>query len=74
MKNFQAENITEVVFIDSKLFPFYSEITIYDNKVSSVTFSDQGHVGLIIENKEIYETQKSVFEIAWAYGKAKKYK
>jgi len=71
MKNYKSNNVTEIVFIDHKLFPFYSEIIIYDNKVSYVTFSENGHVGLIIENKEIYETQKSAFEMAWAYGKDK---
>jgi len=69
MAGYEANDYTDIVFIDHRTFPFYSEINIYDNKISYVTFSDQGHVGLIIENKEIYETHKSAFDMAWHFGK-----
>ncbi len=70
LKHYKSPELTENIFIDADKFPFQSEINIYDNKVSMVTFSDVRHVGLIIENEEIYETQKSMFEFSWHLAKA----
>ena len=61
MRNYKANEVTDIIFIDHALFPFSTEINIYDNKVSFVTFSERGHVGVILENKEIAQT-------AWLAG------
>jgi hypothetical protein len=34
-----------------------------------MTFSDKKLIGVIIENEEIYKTQKSIFEIVWENAK-----
>lgn len=64
MKNYDEE-VTKIKFIDGKKYPMYLEMEIYDNKVSFMTFSDKKLIGAIIENEEIYKTQKSIFEIIW---------
>lgn len=64
MRNYDEE-VTKIKFIDGKKYPMYLEMEIYDNKVSFMTFSDKKLIGVIIENEEIYKTQKSIFEIIW---------
>ncbi|MDP3740799.1 MAG: helix-turn-helix domain-containing protein [bacterium] len=68
MKDYQPGGVTEILFIDQKLFPFSTEVNIYNNKVSFVTFSPKTHIGLIIQNKEIFDTLSSVFNAFWQLG------
>lgn len=68
MRNYDKE-VTKIKFIDGKKYPMYLEMEIYDNKVSFMTFSDKKLIGVIIENEEIYKTQKSIFEIVWENAK-----
>jgi|WetSurMetagenome_2_1015567.scaffolds.fasta_scaffold171674_2 HTH-type transcriptional regulator, sugar sensing transcriptional regulator len=58
-------SVTEIRLIDGKKFPMFLEMEIYDNKVSFMTFSQKKLIGVILENEEIYKTQKSIFEIVW---------
>lgn len=69
MKNYQANDITDIIFIDSSNFPFKTEVNIYDDKVSFVTFSERGHIGVIIDNPEIAKTLTSIFNFCWQLGK-----
>lgn len=61
--------VTTIRFIDSKKFPIFLEMEIYDGKVSFMTFSEKRLIGVIIENEEIYKTQKSIFEMVWEKAK-----
>lgn len=69
MNNYKANDITDILFIDHQLFPFSTEVNIYSNKISFVTFSENTHVGVIIDNSEIYNTLSSVFNFCWNMGK-----
>lgn len=69
MRGYKSNEVTDILFIDHQLYPFKTEINIYDEKVSFVTFSPKGHIGVIVENKEIYETLKSTFNFTWDLGK-----
>lgn len=40
-------------------------IEIYDDRVSYTTFTDESLIGLIIQDKHIYNYQKSIFEYLW---------
>lgn len=71
LKNYKANSITEPIFIDHNLFKFATEINIYSNRVSFITLSEKSHIGVIIENKDIYETLKSIFNLVWQSGKQK---
>jgi len=68
MKGYQANELTEIIFIDHTLYPFATEINIYENKVSFVTFSEKNHIGVIVENKEIFSMLTSIFNFCWALG------
>ncbi|MDD4289842.1 MAG: helix-turn-helix domain-containing protein [Patescibacteria group bacterium] len=59
------KSVTDIKFIDAKKYPFSLEMEIYDNKISFMTFSEKKLIGVVIENEEIYKTQKSIFEIIW---------
>lgn len=63
------KSVTQIKFIDAKKYPLSLEMEIYDKKVSFMTFSDKKLIGVIIENEEIYKTQKSIFEIVWESAK-----
>lgn len=64
LKNYD-HSVTNIRFIDGKKYPLFLEMEIYDNKISFMTFSRERLIGAIIENKEIYQTQKSIFEMIW---------
>lgn len=68
MKGYKASEVTQVLFIDRTQYPFKTEVNIYSGKVSFVTFSEKGHIGVIVENQEIYNTLVSVFKFTWALG------
>ena len=51
-------------FIPKDKFPLSSSIIIYDNKVGIVSLKGK-LIGVIIENKEISNTLRSIFNIAW---------
>jgi len=57
----------EVYLIPNNKFPFKNEINIYDDKISIISHSD--NVGVIIQNKSVADTQKSIFEFAFEYAK-----
>jgi len=64
------ENIREIRLVPAEEFNFDNEINIYDHKVAIVSFGTKPHdlFGIIIESKEVSETQKQIFEMAWRYA------
>lgn len=69
IKNPASDELTKILFIDHKTYPMQTEVNIYSNKVSFVTFSEKTHIGVIIENKEIFQSFKSIFNFCWNAGK-----
>ena len=61
------EELREVYLIPSEKFPFKNEINIYDDKVAIISHQDQ--IGIIIQNKNIADTQKSIFNLGFEYAK-----
>lgn len=47
--------------------PFSNEINIYDNKIAYTSFGENP-IGTIIENAELANTQRSIFEMLWESG------
>ena len=64
------KNLREIRLVSVKDFPITNEINIYDNKVAIVSFSeDEAELfGVIIESKEVAETQQQIFKMAWRYA------
>lgn len=50
--------------ISQDKFPIYSEIVLYDNKIAMISFVDK-IFGIIIEDKHLFLTYKSIFNLAW---------
>lgn len=56
--------------ISEKIYPIQIEILIYGNKVGYATIhKDSVPTALIVENKEIADSMKSVFEVVWKVAK-----
>ncbi|MFH1720578.1 MAG: helix-turn-helix domain-containing protein [Patescibacteria group bacterium] len=54
--------------VSKKKYDFSNEINIYDNKFSIISFGE-GLIGMIIESKEIADTQRTIFKMAWKLAK-----
>ncbi|MDD4627841.1 MAG: helix-turn-helix domain-containing protein [Candidatus Peribacteraceae bacterium] len=64
------KRLREIRLVPAKDFDFTNEINIYDHKVAICSFgSPQNMFGVIIESKEVAETQRQIFEMAWRYSK-----
>ncbi len=64
------EKLREVRLVPARDFDFTNEINIYDSKVAICSFG-QGEndvFGVILESREVAETQKQIFEMAWRYA------
>lgn len=63
------QNQREIRLVSSKEFHFNNEVKIYDNKVSIVSFGTGDNLfGVIIESKEVADTQRQIFEMAWRFA------
>lgn len=66
-KRRSKEELREVCLIPKDSFPFQNEINIYDDKVAMISHQDL--LGVIIQNKRIADTQRSIFNFAYEYAK-----
>lgn len=67
MKRNGQKEFREVYLIPKQKFPFKNEINIYDNKIAIISYADK--IGIIIENQNIADTQRSIFNFAFEYAK-----
>jgi hypothetical protein len=67
-KYINAEELREVRFFDRQAFNVPNEIMIYDNKVCLISFSSS--MGVIVENSDIAQSMKAIWQMVW--GNAKK--
>lgn len=71
------QRLREIRLVPAKDFDFTNEINVYDNKVAICSFDaglrgDHDMFGVIIESKEVAETQRQIFAMAWRYAGARK--
>ena len=64
LKNFNSE-LTEFKFLPKDFYSFDSGVQIYDNKVSYQVISPENKMAIIIEDKNIYQMNKLLFEYLW---------
>ncbi|OGH64263.1 MAG: hypothetical protein A2821_01695 [Candidatus Magasanikbacteria bacterium RIFCSPHIGHO2_01_FULL_41_23] len=57
----------ELLIVPKEKFPMTNEINIYEDKIFIISHKDQ--MGVIIKNKEIADTQRSIFELCWEGAK-----
>ena len=64
------ESLREIRLVSAKDFVIRNEINIYDNKVAIISFSsdESESFGVIIDSKEVAETQRQIFDMAWRYA------
>ncbi len=58
-------DVTETKFLSYNAPELGSVMQIYDNKISYITFSNDSMIGIIIEDKTIFEMHKALFEHTW---------
>lgn len=58
------KNLTEQRIVKQKLH-FSTIVMIYDNKVSFITLDPKRNIGIIIEDPDIYKTNKAIFDYIW---------
>jgi len=58
------KNFTEQRIIKKKIH-FATVVMIYDNKVSFITLDPKKHIGVIIEDPDIYKTNQAIFDYIW---------
>ncbi|MDP4008283.1 MAG: helix-turn-helix domain-containing protein [Candidatus Peregrinibacteria bacterium] len=58
----------DIRLVPNDLFDFSNEINIYDDKISIISLKHD-LVGIIIENEDIANTQRSIFKMAWEFTK-----
>ncbi|MCD8494802.1 MAG: hypothetical protein LRY41_02315 [Candidatus Pacebacteria bacterium] len=59
------KDITDIRFIPHNKQPFAAVAEIYDNKVSYITISENGLIGVLIEDVHIANMHRVVFEALW---------
>jgi len=60
------KKITDIRYLDKESSPFKASIQIYDNKISYQVTSQDKMISIIIDDKNIYELHKFLFESLWS--------
>jgi len=55
--------LREVKFFDDKKYPLPNEILVYDDKIAHLSFS--ALVGVVVEDKDIAQSLKSLWQMVW---------
>jgi len=61
--------LTEIRYLEKSAFPFKTNIHIYDGKISFLIMDQGKIIGILIEDKHIYELNKFWFETLWELAK-----
>jgi sugar-specific transcriptional regulator TrmB len=59
------ERLLETFLIAEETFFFESDISIFGGSIAIMNLSAKEPVGVLIENPELYHTQKAIFDLAW---------
>jgi sugar-specific transcriptional regulator TrmB len=59
-----SKKMRESKWVSSKEFPFAADITIFDDKISIESY-EKRIMGVVIENKQIADSMRAVFEYFW---------
>lgn len=63
------QKLREIRLVPARDFDFTNEINIYDQKIAICSLaSDREMFAVIIESREVAETQRQIFEMAWRYA------
>ncbi len=59
------ERLLEIFLISPGEFHFESEISIFNGTIVSMNLHGESPVGVLMENAELFRTQKAIFDLAW---------
>lgn len=59
------EKITDIRYLNRPTSPFKSSFQIYDNKISFQVINKEQIISIIIEDRNIYEMNKFIFDCLW---------
>jgi sugar-specific transcriptional regulator TrmB len=59
------DQLTEIRYLEKEFFPFKSSLQIYDNKISYQIIDGENVIGILVEDKNIFEMHKAFFETLW---------
>ncbi len=59
------EALLEVFLISPDEFNFDSEITIFAGSIAILNLNEENPIGILVENPELFHTQKAIFDLAW---------
>ena len=59
------ERLLEIFLISPEEFHFESEISIFGGSIAIMNLNEKNPVGVLIENPELFRTQKAIFDLAW---------
>lgn len=60
-----AEQLRQSVLLDKKDYPLPAEIDVYDDKVAMLSFANGQFAGILVQNKDIATSLKSIFKLAF---------
>ena len=69
LRNYQRKNpkkYVDIRFIKEKL---PTTKIIYGNKLAILTFEKENSIGIIIENKDVSDAERKLFELMWKNAK-----
>jgi sugar-specific transcriptional regulator TrmB len=61
----EYENLTQIRYLGPGISPFKSSIKIYDNKIAYQAFENGQAMAVLIEDRNIYDMNKTMFEFLW---------
>ncbi len=64
-----SESLRESVLLNKLNFPLPAEIDVYEDKIAMMSFSKGQFVGLLIQNKDMATSLKSIFSLAFEMAK-----
>ena len=66
------EQLRETILIDKKKYPVPAEIDVYEDKIAMLSFKKGEFIGILIENKDLAESLKSIFKVAFKQGQPRR--
>ncbi|MDH4329987.1 MAG: hypothetical protein OEV93_00335 [Candidatus Moranbacteria bacterium] len=68
LKNYHT-SVTDTRFMDHTKYSFSSIMQIYDDRVAYISLSEDSFTSIIIQDKNIYQMHKQIFEFNWQNAK-----
>lgn len=66
LKNiYKDESLNTIKYLDNSKYKLYISFMMYDWKISYITFKDDTYIWVIIQNEDIYNFHKNIFQFMW---------